>query len=329
MIPEFPNFKNLELSDIEEVRGFTSKYPPYSDFNFVSMYSWDTKREMQISILNNNLVVKFTDYINGQPFFSFLGEERVEDTARTLIGFSKKMYGKNLLRLVPEIVSSNMDDAKFNLLPDYAAHDYVYDVSHLANMHNWAQHTSGKHVRSFKKEFEGLYLVKHSPIKDVIKDEYLMMFRKWAENKDLNQFESLSEYLALKRAFQARFDNVHVVSLYIDGGLLGFTIYEKVSDEYAVSHFAKGDTKYHKAVNDILNWEEAKILHAQGIKYFNWEQDLGIPGLRKSKEKYNPVLYLKKHIVSNKTKRRKLFTNIRIFAIIKEWIGSQKSYSRS
>ena len=31
MIPEFPKFKNLELSDEEDVGIFTKKFPPYAD----------------------------------------------------------------------------------------------------------------------------------------------------------------------------------------------------------------------------------------------------------------------------------------------------------
>lgn len=43
MLPEFPQFKNLELSDEEEIERHTHKFLPYSDFNFVSMWSWDIK----------------------------------------------------------------------------------------------------------------------------------------------------------------------------------------------------------------------------------------------------------------------------------------------
>lgn len=74
MIPEFPKFKHIELIDKEEIEQITHKYPPYSDFNFVSMWSWDIKGEIRISKLNNNLVVRFTDYLSGNPFFSFLGD---------------------------------------------------------------------------------------------------------------------------------------------------------------------------------------------------------------------------------------------------------------
>lgn len=85
MIPEFPEFKKLELSDKKDIEQFTSKFPPYSDFNFVSMWSWDIKGEMRVSQLNDNLVVRFTDYLTGEPFYSFLGNNKVNDTAEKLL----------------------------------------------------------------------------------------------------------------------------------------------------------------------------------------------------------------------------------------------------
>lgn len=65
MISEFPQFKKLELADKKDIEKFTSKFPPYSDFNFVSMWSWDIRGEMRVSQLNGNLVVRFTDYLTG------------------------------------------------------------------------------------------------------------------------------------------------------------------------------------------------------------------------------------------------------------------------
>ena len=74
MIPEFPQFKPLTLSDKESIERITQKYPPYSDFNFMSMRCWDIKGKIKISKFNNNLVVRFTDYLKGNPFFSFWGD---------------------------------------------------------------------------------------------------------------------------------------------------------------------------------------------------------------------------------------------------------------
>lgn len=295
MIPEFPKFKKLELSDKADIEKFTSKFPPYSDFNFVSIWSWDTKGEMRVSQLNNNLVIRFTDYLSGNPFFSFLGINKVDETIEALIEFSKNKYNKACLKLVPEVVFENSGkNREMNLDPD--AFDYIYEVEHLANMHKWPQHTSGKNVRRFIKE-HAEYSVRHFPIKEAPAKECLALFRKWAKVRDMDHAD-LSEYKAAERIFSSDIDQLRVVTLYLGDLLVGFTIYEIISKDYAVSHFAKSDKEHHKEVNDILNWEESKILVAYGIKYFNWEQDLGIEGLRKSKRKYNPVFYLKKYKIN-------------------------------
>ncbi len=34
MLPQFPQFKPLELTDKEDIENFTKNFPPYSDFSF-------------------------------------------------------------------------------------------------------------------------------------------------------------------------------------------------------------------------------------------------------------------------------------------------------
>lgn len=299
MIPTFPNFKKLELTDKKDVEKFTSKFPPYSDFNFTSMWSWNIDEGISISVLNNNLVVRFTDYITSKPFYSFLGDEKVHETVEELFKFLKRENSENILRLVSEEIGHKLRNSKFNLTLDQDSHDYIYSVSDLSNMHNWAKHSSGKNIRSFIKKSPN-YVVKHQSIKEINKDALVEMFKKWGRNKKIENYFQLNEYKALERILAVKNENLKIVSIYVDNIFVGFTIYEIISPNYAISHFAKADTAYNRAISDILNWEEAKILDRQGIKYFNWEQDLGIPGLRKSKEKLKPSFLFKKLIISCK-----------------------------
>src|SRR3989338_6915620 len=82
MIPEFPQFKKLELSDKADVEKFTLPYSPYSDFNFTGTWSWDVRDKMQISQLNTNYVIRFINYISGEAFYTFLGKNNTTDTAK-------------------------------------------------------------------------------------------------------------------------------------------------------------------------------------------------------------------------------------------------------
>lgn len=298
MIPEFPQFKRLELSDREEVEKFTSRFPPYSDFNFVSLWSWNITDEMRLSVLNDNLVVHFTDYLTGKLFYSFLGNNKVNETAEKLLKLSKQEGAELELKLVPEDSLKGLDSTKFKIREDRDHFDYVYLIEDLKNIHNWSGHRSSKGIEKFLQSHPD-YLVKISPLKEISKKEYLEIFGKWAETKKIeNHFES-NEYQALKRFMEIKNDNIEVVSLYKNTTLIGFTAYEIISENYALAHFSKADTKHHSAIYDILNWEEAKSLNTKKIKYYNWEQDLGILGLRKSKMNYKPNSFLKKFFVEN------------------------------
>jgi hypothetical protein len=299
MIPKFPKFKSLELTDNKEIEKFTSKFPPYSDFNFVSLWSWDIKGEIRISMLNNNLVVRFTDYVTGELFYSFLGDEKENETVEELFKFLEKENSKQILKLISEEIGHKLVKSNFSLVLDQDSYDYIYSVSHLSKMQGWTKNSSGKNIRNFIKKYPN-YVVKHCPIKETKKDEFIGMFKKWARNKGAENYLELNENKALVRIFDIKDENVNTVSLYVNGIFVGFTIYEILSSNYAISHFAKTDITFHNAISDILNWEEAKILDTRGVKFFNWEQDLGIPGLRKSKEKYRPSFLFKKLTISHK-----------------------------
>lgn len=301
MIPKFPEFKKLELSDKKDVENLTLRFTSYSDFNFSNMWAWDLKEEMGLSILNNNLVVKFTDYVNGQPVFSFFGDNMVNETARELIMFSEKNYKIDILKLVPEIIVSFLDKSKFDIIPDINSHDYVYSVKHLANMNSWKGHSSSKSIRQFIKSHPD-YVVKICSLQEIVKNEYIDIFEKWMKSKNIKNSLEFKEYQAFKRFLEIKDKNIKVVSLYKNNQLIGFTMYEICSETYAIVHFSKTNLSFQKKVNDILIWEEVKFLNEQKIVYSNWQQDLGILGLRKSKEKYKPAFFLNKFFVKRHDK---------------------------
>jgi uncharacterized protein len=299
MIPTYPHFKKIELIDKKDVEKFTSKFPPISDFNFYNIWAWDLKGEMGLSVLNDNLAVKFTDYLNGQPLLSFLGINKINETTRELIKFSENNYKNNVLKLIPEIVVDLLDKSEFEAISDKDSRDYVYSVPHLATMNVWHQNSLSKEIRLFVKKYSD-YIVKQNSILEISADEYLELFKTWSENKKIENFFELNEYKAFKRMFQINDEKVKITSLYVKDVLIGFSLFEILTDDYLICHFAKADISYHPSVYAVLNFEEAKILDKQGIKYYNWQQSLGIKGLEQSKMKYKPVSFMNKFIIKKK-----------------------------
>jgi hypothetical protein len=83
---------------------------------------------------------------------------------------------------------------------------------------------------------------------------------------------------------------------YIDNEPAGFVIGEELDEPTFALHFAKGKRKY-KGLYQFMYNQFARIMPAKYAS-FNFEQDLGIESLRRSKASYQPEKLLKKYRVS-------------------------------
>jgi hypothetical protein len=296
MIPEFPQFKKLELSDKNDVEKFTSKFPPYSDFNFVSMWSWDIKDGMLLSVLNNNLVVRFSDYLTGEFFYSFLGNNQVNETVKKLLELSKKEGLEMKLKLVPEDSLKGLDLNKFKTEEDRDNFDYIYDVSLISEYTGAKFSDKRSNVSSYLRKFlnirtEILDLKNPSIQKGVIKLDEKWLKQKKEKNIDYD-FNS-SEIVAIEKFFQSEMLNIISIGIFDYKRLIGYSFFEILPNKYCICHFAKADNLF-KDTYDYLIKEGTEILKSRGCIFLNYEQDLGLRGLRKSKMSFRPVNFLKK-----------------------------------
>ncbi|MBU0612294.1 DUF2156 domain-containing protein [Patescibacteria group bacterium] len=308
MIPEFPKFKKLELSDKEDIEKFTCKFPPYSDFSFISMWSWDIKNEMQVSQLNNNLVVRFTDYLTGKPFYSFLGNNKINETAEALINLSKKEGLKPELKLVPEDSIRNLDKKKFTTKEENDHFDYIYSTEGISSYGSPRNKKNRQLVRYFNKMHK--FEIHNLDLTDAKKQRLLLdLIELWTKNKkdkvglaeDYTELEDLrNESVAFKRFLSVPdyfLKSLICLSLFIDGDLSGFIIGEKISKDYCLAHFGKADIKY-KGISQFLMQQNAKFFWDLGVIYHNDEQDLGLQKLRFSKNSYELAHFLKKYTIA-------------------------------
>src|SRR3989344_3412538 len=156
MITNFPNFKKLGLEDKPLIESFVKRYLPYSDFNFVSLWSYDTDNSYEISYLNKNLVVKQNDYITNEPFISFIGRNKLENTIESLISYAKKQKINTTLRLIPKDVLprdiSSLSN-KYTIEKDPDNFDYVMDINDLLNLKGRKFKAKRRWVNIFKKMY--------------------------------------------------------------------------------------------------------------------------------------------------------------------------------
>jgi len=72
----------------------------------------------------------------------------------------------------------------------------------------------------------------------------------------------------------------------IDGNIEAISVYEGMNPDTAIVHYEKGSPDY-DGIYKAINAETAKILQ-KDFMYINRESDMGLPGLRKSKQSYRP-----------------------------------------
>jgi hypothetical protein len=136
-----------------------------------------------------------------------------------------------------------------------------------------------------------------SPLHAIDADEFRALFALWARRKGYASPQASHEHSAFERFLRSADPSIETVGLYVGARLVGFSSFERLPGDTAIVHFSKADHAFHGGVCDVLYWEEARLLHARGVKHYNWEQDLGLPGLHQSKKKYQPCHFLTKCIV--------------------------------
>jgi len=300
MIPKFPEFKKLELSDKDAIEEHTKMCSPYSDFNFTSLWAWDTSDKRMISEINGNLAVQFTDYSSNEPFLSFLGVNETEYTARELIRYAEAFGISPILRLLPEEAVASIKTSVLNVEEDKDNFDYIYTVPELATLGGQKFKEKRQAAARFLRRYpEARFEIAN--LSDIVTQNFIMsVLRSWEDRKKSENkiYELEHEETALKRLLNTA--NAHelvVAGVFFGDAMIGFSIDEILSNQYCVEHFSKAYNE-HIGVYDFLNLKMALHLEANNVALWNWEQDLGIESLRRSKMSYRPVHFLKKYIVS-------------------------------
>ncbi len=299
MIPTFPKFKKIEISDRADIECITRKFPPYSDFNFTSLWSYDIKEEVRISQLNKNLVVRFNDYITGEPFYSFLGDTKVNDALYHLLELSIREGLPPTLKLVPEISVKKCDSARFNIQEDRSHFDYIISVERLMPHDGNNRRLSSRRrlIKKFKESND--FQVTTINIQDKnIQKQIDSVFVKW--ESQVNQDKEITKHLhsTIERFFKMdNFQDIIAFGVYINSKLVGYSI-NGYHNGYAVGHFQQGNKDVFSGIYALLMHETAPLLAKLGVIYVNLEQDLDIPGLRSWKMSHKPSTFLKKYIIT-------------------------------
>ncbi len=167
--------------------------------------------------------------------------------------------------------------------------DYIYLASDLANLPGRRYQPKRNHINRFLSKYEYRY----EPLTGENVADCIELNRIWmSEHGDVSESEH-SEQMAMRRAFE-NFDRLGLRGgvLYADSRIAAFTYGSPVSASTFCTHVEKADVRIEGAAA-MINHLFARDL-ASEYEYINREEDLGIEGLRHSKQSYYPTVLLEK-----------------------------------
>lgn len=166
--------------------------------------------------------------------------------------------------------------------------DYVYTKEKLATYSGKKLHSK----RNLLYQFTARYAVDVTPLTRERTNDALFVLDEWKIKSGYDaDVEAATEACML-------LDELGLCGsmYYIDSKPAAFIIGEAISNDMFAIHFAKAITDY-KGIYQYLYNHCAKALPAH-YKYFNFEQDMGLPPLRFAKLSYQPDMIVAKYRVS-------------------------------
>jgi hypothetical protein len=181
----------------------------------------------------------------------------------------------------------------FEIKPRRNNFDYIYLTKDLIELKGRKYDGKRNHLKRFQNKYPDYEFL---PIGNRNKKEALEIFNKWFKSKKDNAKPTIAtsglayriEYDALNNAL-SYFEDLELSGggIFIDGNLRGFFLGNKLHKNMAVGQFMYSDPDI-KSIYQVLQWEGCRKLF-NDYKYINMEDDLGLPGLRRSKLSYHPV----------------------------------------
>jgi hypothetical protein len=299
MISNFPNFVALGPRHRARVAEFLRlSRRTTCDLSLTNIYAWQDCETPMATLINGNLCILIKTHREPDYFLEPLGDNRLIDTAQLCLKHAGRISraGESFLNRLPQ------DQFQSSPLPDHF--DYVFEVKALAELKGKKFDGKRNQIRKFIKNQPGHSFV---PLRAVNRDQALALFDRWAEERQnggtegssLPHFGEECQKQALERAFDA-FTELGLTggAILVDGEMQGFVLGSEANPEMGIAHFQYANSKM-PGIYQLLLQRTCQEVFAS-YPYINLEEDLGIPGLRKTKLSYQPARIEKKYLITSK-----------------------------
>ncbi len=265
------------------------------EYTFGNLLVWSTSYLTTICKYKDFLLCRWgrnNNYMYSVP----IGKGDFKDAVEQIISDAKSFHITPVIYGVTENYKKLIDKYfpnRFSYEYDEGYNDYIYSVEKMAELRGKKYHGKRNHITNFKKNnpdwsFEILN-------QDNI-NECIALHSQWIKNHEDDEDYSY-EFEAVLTAFE-NYEKLGFVGglIRVDGKVIAYTMGERHSDRLFVTHFEKAPAEIQGAY-PIINQEFTRNC-LMNYEYVNREEDLGLEGLRKAKQSYNPELFLEKCVAT-------------------------------
>ena len=298
-IPQYPEMRPLVLEDGATFHQLFAVQPPQqSEFTFTNLYMWRDAYALRIT-RHERAVLVYSWPPDPEDSFLFppLGEADETTVRMGLQLLAAAGHTARLARVATE------DSTRLGLTAEgYSINtareqwDYVYAVPDLINLHGNKYHDKRNHLEQFLRKYQYTY---HHLTPELV-PACQTLHERWCDEKHCDLYSTLR---AEVRAVKEVLGNVEALGVIggcieVNGVIEAYTIGEQLNPETMVIHLEKANAAYH-GLYQLIN--QQYLLHEWAeMPYVNREQDIGLVGLRRAKESYNPHHMVEKFEVHRK-----------------------------
>lgn len=290
------DFKPISIEDKAFIESFLKPQNLLvSDLTFSNLYLWHYSRAISYCICNDCLVIQ-TQYLNKQPFIFYpIHKDNHKESKKQAILAIMQGYKTQSLEFSIHSLSQVDKEELESLLPnafDYVYRedrsDYIYSIPELIALKGKKYHKKKTHLNRFLERYPFSYEVLDSS--NVA--ELITTYEQWFDKDNANEGLK-NEYIGIIESLKA----FHTLSfkggiIRVNGKIIAFSFGEPLNANTIVIHIEKADIEYQGAYQAINREFLAREWH--NYTYVNREEDLGIEGLRKAKQSYQPLFLQKK-----------------------------------
>lgn len=303
MIAEFPVFSKITIKDKQFLDEFNSQFSPYADWAFGTLVTWwDAFDDLELSLLNNNLIIRSSYLTMGsKKFYVLLGINNIDETIEKIFDYQRQQgISPSLYSLPQYTVDAIRHSERYILIEDPNAAEYIVSSKMHASLEGHEMRMIRKKVSQFKRATHD-DLVELTDMKlDTIhaKMRLINALHTWHDIYR-NDSERLEGKIIDRVLLESEDIGLHCLALFVNKTLHGFALYKYLSDDTANISHIKVSFEFPNMFAYITH-ELASSLNKKGVSEMNFEQDLGIEGLRIYKTRLHPIKMLPKYNLYSK-----------------------------